>query len=138
MNTTTQMEIVYLIYNPKDKGTFQSAKWMKDYSPDLSMITQDPEDNNYTRHISNGFSRNQHHPVSLQHGLRISLTRSVPKHRLNFTRADWDRFARDLDHVIQFIPAEFHMIRKGSDCCSQLSHSPWLSKSVHSGMESAM
>jgi hypothetical protein len=33
----------HIIYDPKDKGTFHSARWKKDYSPDLSMIIQDPE-----------------------------------------------------------------------------------------------
>jgi hypothetical protein len=30
---------IYLMYNPKDKGTFHSARWRKD----LSMIIQDAE-----------------------------------------------------------------------------------------------
>jgi hypothetical protein len=29
-----------LIYHPKDIGTFRSARWQKDYTPDLSMMTQ--------------------------------------------------------------------------------------------------
>jgi hypothetical protein len=75
---------IYLKYNPKDNGTFHLARWRKDYSPDLSMITQDPEcdDITITRHISNGFPRNQHHPVFLHYGKKTPLTRTIPKHRL--------------------------------------------------------
>jgi hypothetical protein len=29
-----------LIYHPKDKGTFQSARWRKNYTPDLSIVTR--------------------------------------------------------------------------------------------------
>jgi hypothetical protein len=33
------------------------------------------------------------------------LTESIPKPRWNFMAADWESFARDIDHVVQFIPA---------------------------------
>jgi hypothetical protein len=29
---------IHLIYNPKDKGTFHSARWRKDYSPHPSLL----------------------------------------------------------------------------------------------------
>jgi hypothetical protein len=71
------------------------------------MITCDPEDENITatRHIYYGFPRSQHRPVFIFYGLRIPQTRSIPQHRWNFARADWDKLARDLDYVVQFIPA---------------------------------
>lgn len=31
---------LYLIYNPKRKGTFRSTRWKKDYSPDLCIISK--------------------------------------------------------------------------------------------------
>jgi hypothetical protein len=93
---------IHLIYNSKDKEVFHLARWRENYSIDLSMITQDPEGDDITTalHIFNRFSRSQYRPVFLHYGLRIPLTRSVPKHRSNFARADWDRFARDLDYVM--------------------------------------
>jgi hypothetical protein len=99
---------IHLIYNPKDKGMLHSARWRKYYCPDLSMITHDPagDDITTTRHISNRFLRSQHHPVFQHYDLRTPLTRSVPKHCRNFAIANWDRFTRDLNHVIQFISAE--------------------------------
>jgi hypothetical protein len=71
----------------QDKGTYHLARWRKDYYRDLSTITQDPEgdDITTTRHISNGFPRNQDRPVFQHYGLRIPLTRSIPKHRCNFS-----------------------------------------------------
>jgi hypothetical protein len=44
--------------------------------------------------------------VFTHYGLRVQLIRFVPKHRWNFSRVDWDIFARNLDQVIQFIPAD--------------------------------
>jgi hypothetical protein len=35
---------MHLIYHPKDIGTFRSACWQKDYTPDLSMMTQESAD----------------------------------------------------------------------------------------------
>jgi Reverse transcriptase (RNA-dependent DNA polymerase)/Endonuclease-reverse transcriptase len=98
---------LHLIYHPKDKGTFLSARWRKDYTPDLSIITRDSEDDiiDCTRHIFDSFPRSQHRPVLLHYGARLPLTESIPKPRWNFKAADWESFARDIDHVVQFIPA---------------------------------
>jgi hypothetical protein len=52
-----------------------------------------------------GFQRAQHRPVLLQYGPRIPLLESIPKPRWNFTRANWETFATDIDHVTQFITA---------------------------------
>jgi hypothetical protein len=67
---------LHLIYHPKDKGTFRSAKWNKDYTPDLSIVTRAAEDDITvcTRVILDGFPRSQHRP-------RIPFTESVPKPR---------------------------------------------------------
>jgi hypothetical protein len=97
---------MHLIYHPKDIGTFRFARWQKDYTPNLSMMTQESaeEDITTTRHIISNFPRSQHRPVIIHFGMRIPLMNSVPKPRWNFLRADWKVFADDLDHVIQFIP----------------------------------
>jgi hypothetical protein len=71
------------------------------------MMTQESadEDITTTRHIISNF-RSQHRPVIINYGMRIPLMNSVQKPRWNFLRADWKAFADDLDHVIQFIPAQ--------------------------------
>jgi hypothetical protein len=91
---------IHLIYHPKDIGTFRSARWQKDYTPDFSMMTQESadEDITTTRHIISNFSRSQHRPVIIHYGMRIPLMNSMPKPR-------WKAFADDFDHVNQFIPA---------------------------------
>lgn len=42
----------------------------------------------------------------LDYGLKISLIRSIPKSRWNFRRANWTKFAKELDHLVQWIPAK--------------------------------
>jgi hypothetical protein len=39
---------MHLIYHPKDIETFRSARWQKDYTPDLSMMTQESADKDIT------------------------------------------------------------------------------------------
>lgn len=40
------MNNMELIYSPKDKGTFHSARWNKDYSPDLGITTRESLNDN--------------------------------------------------------------------------------------------
>jgi hypothetical protein len=80
-------------------GTFRSARWQKDHTPDLSMMTQESadEDITTTRHIISNFPRRQHRPVTIHYGMKIPLMNSAPKPRWNFLRADWKAFADDLE-----------------------------------------
>jgi hypothetical protein len=80
---------MHLIYHPKDIRSFRSARWQKDYSPDLSMMTQKSADEDITRHIISNFPRSQNRPVINHYGMRIPLMNSIPKPRWNFLRADW-------------------------------------------------
>jgi hypothetical protein len=84
-----------------------NARWNKDYTPDLSIVTRAAENDNTvcTRVILDGFPRSQHRLVLLQYGPRIPLTESVPMPRWNFPRANWGTFVTDIDHVTHFIPA---------------------------------
>jgi hypothetical protein len=95
-----------LIYHPKDKRTFKSAIWGKDYTPDLSIVTRAPvDDNTLSNHyIIESFSSSQPGPELLYYGIRVPLTESIEKPRWNFSSVDWESFAPDIDHVVRFIP----------------------------------
>jgi hypothetical protein len=56
---------LHLIYHPKDKGTFKSARWRKDYTPDLSIVTRVLVDDNtlWDRYIIESFSISQQRSV---------------------------------------------------------------------------
>jgi hypothetical protein len=70
---------LHLIYHPKDKGTFKSARWGKDYTPDLSIVTRAHLDDNplCNRYILESFPRSQHRPFLLHYGIRVPLTESI-------------------------------------------------------------
>lgn len=95
-----------LIYNAKDMGTFRSARWRKDYTPDLSITSRNTLDGPtiVTRHILGDFPHSQHRPVFLEYGLKVPLIRSLPKPRWDFRKAKWVEYVNELDHVIQWIP----------------------------------
>jgi len=78
----------------------------KDYTPDLSIISRSTHNDNTmaTRLVLENFPHSQHRPVVIDYGLHIPLMRSIPKPRWNFRRADWGRYADELDHIVQFIP----------------------------------
>jgi hypothetical protein len=72
------------IYHPKDEGTFKSARWVKDYTPDLSIVNRAPVNDNTmcNRYIIESFPRSQHRPMLLHYEIRVPLTESIE----NFAR----------------------------------------------------
>jgi hypothetical protein len=72
---------IHLIYLPKDKGTFKSDRWEKDYATDLSIVTRAPVDDNTlcNCYIIESFPKNQHRLVLLHYQIRVPLTESIEK-----------------------------------------------------------
>lgn len=85
--STNNME---LVYSTKDKGTFHSARWNKDYSPDLGIISKASINDNTmcSRKVLDDFPHSQHRPVLLEYGLQIPTVRSIPKSRWHFKKAN--------------------------------------------------
>jgi hypothetical protein len=110
INTTMKwmtLNKLHLIYQPKDNGTFKSVRWGKDYTPNLSILTRGPVDENTlcNGYIIESFPKTQHRSVLLYYGIRVTLTESIEKPRWNFPSVDWASFAADIDHVLRSIPA---------------------------------
>ena len=95
-----------LIYDPKQRGTFHSARWDQDYNPDLCFVSCN--DNGIplgiTRHVLNGFPNSQHRPIIFEIGLSIPVVQSVRRPRWNFNKARWSDYSKELDRVIGVIP----------------------------------
>jgi hypothetical protein len=91
-----------LVFSIKDKGTFRLARWLKEYAPDLSILSKPPNDSNQMAscRILTDFPHSQHRPVILEYGLKIPIIRLIPKPRWNFKNANWTEFAKKLDHLI--------------------------------------
>lgn len=103
------MENLKLIYDAKEKGTFFSARWGKEYTPDLSFITQfQNSPNQILRSVLNNFPHSQHRPVILRIGMYIPVIRSYPKPRWNFKKANWKKFTEQTDANIRWIKPTFN------------------------------
>jgi len=78
--TTVNLELVYSV---EDKGTFKSGRWLKEYTPDLSITSLSPTNSKQmiSCRILDDFPHRQHRPVVLELGLKIPLIRSIPKPR---------------------------------------------------------
>lgn len=99
---------LYLVFSAKDKGTFRSARWQKDTSPDLCFITTSQVNGNElaNRKIIDSFPHSQHRPIIIDYGIQIPLVNSVAKARWNFKKANWQQYADKLDEIIHFIPVQ--------------------------------
>lgn len=95
-----------LIFSAKDKGTFRSAAWNTETNPDLCFVTQDPQNRPVTvsRRVLNDFPHTQHRPIILEVGIKIPVIHSTPRPRWNLRKADWDKFAAQLDGIVRWIP----------------------------------
>lgn len=100
------MNNLHLVYSSKEKGTFFSARWQKEYTPDLSIVSRTSLSDNTmaTRQVMRDFPHSQHRPVVIKYGLQIPMVRSIPKPRWNFRRANLKQYAKEVDHLLQWIP----------------------------------
>lgn len=102
-----ELRNLQLIFDAKDRKSFRSARWQKDYNPDLCLVTK----NNYdeplenTRVVLNDFPRSQHRPTLVKVGVQIPVTSSLQKSRWNFKLADWKEFRKQVDSNLRWIPA---------------------------------
>ncbi|XP_047996338.1 uncharacterized protein LOC125234175 [Leguminivora glycinivorella] len=97
---------LFLVFDAKERGTFRSARWRKDYNPDLVFVTKDATGRalQASRAVLRDFPNSQHRPVFVEVGLKIPLVNSMPLPRWNFGRADWNAFAGHIEAGIRFIP----------------------------------
>jgi exonuclease III len=95
-----------LVFNAKDRGTFRSAAWNREYNPDLCFVTQNRNNQppQTSRYVLGEFPHSQHRPVIVEVGIQIPIIRSIPRPRWNFKKANWQEFTQDLDKVVRWIP----------------------------------
>jgi hypothetical protein len=80
-------------------------------------VTRAPVDDNTmcNCYIIESFPKSQHRPVLLHYEIRVPLTESIEKPGWNFSSVDWESFAADIDHVVQFIPAFWDSYKRFSN-----------------------
>ena len=95
----------HLVHDPKQRGTFRSARWKKEYNPDLCWVsTKQGQPQPASCVVLNDFPKSQHRPSVIHVGLQIPIIRSIQKPRWNFRKANWDKFAEKLDRSVVTIP----------------------------------
>jgi len=96
---------IQLIHDSKQRGTFHSARWQRDYSPDLcwtSMIDGHSLPASIT--VLNDFPRSQHRPSVIHVGLRLPVIRGIERRRWNFRKANWASYTDATERSIPLIP----------------------------------
>jgi len=96
-----------LIYSPNDRRTFFSARWRREYNPDLIFVTRDENQRPLPtyRQVLSDFPNSQHRPILITIGHRIPLSQSLPLPRWNFRKARWNDFSKYIDEICRRIPA---------------------------------
>ena len=86
LNNWANQNNLHLLYNPQDKGTFFSARWQKEYTPDLVFVTEQEGKSAMQARLEalNNFPSSQHRPILITTGLKIPAINSLPKLRWNF------------------------------------------------------
>lgn len=100
-------ENLHLAYDAKDRYTFKSAAWRREYNPDLcfTSIGNKSLPLPVTRKVLCDFPHSQHRPVIIEAGSKIPLVTTIPRPRWNFKKAKWEIFSKELDKCLGWIPA---------------------------------
>lgn len=94
-----------LIHDVKQRGTFRSARWSRDYSPDLCWVSSlDGHQQQASCTVLDDFPHSQHRPSLIHIGLQLPVFRSSGKLRWNFRKADWNKYSDTLERSVVTIP----------------------------------
>ena len=109
----------------KQKRSFHSARWDRDYSPDLCWVTSHNGQSLQTSvHVLDDFPHSQHRPSVTHVGLRIPLIRSLQKPGWNFRKAKWTKFSEQLEQSIICIPNNGISVTEAYSRLSKAIHIP--------------
>jgi len=103
----------HLIHDSKQRGTFHSARWKRDYSPDLCLVSTvngRPQPASCT--VLEDFPHSQHRPSVIHVGLRLPVMRGINKRRWNFRKADWPKYTAATERSIPLIPVSSILIEE--------------------------
>src|ERR1041384_8662065 len=74
---------LHLLHDAKQKGSFHSARWKRDYNPDLCWVTSGPNLPLQASHtVLEDFPHSQHRPALIKVGLQLSSIDSVKKPKI--------------------------------------------------------
>ena len=94
-----------LVIDLKQKRSFHSARWDREYSPELCWVTSHNGQPLQTSiQVLDDFPHSQHRPIVTHVWLRIPPMRSLQKPIWNFRKANWAKFSQQLEQSIICIP----------------------------------
>jgi len=87
----SEAEGLELVYDVKQRGTFRSSRWNREYNPDLCIIPTDKSGTSLLtlRRVLMDFPNSQHRPIVIEVGYQIQMIKSIPKPSWNSHRANW-------------------------------------------------
>ena len=77
------------LHDAKQRGMFHSARWQRDYSPDMCWISTTVGRHSLHPPVLGDFLHSQHRPSVIHIGLQLPIIRGVQCRRWNFRKADW-------------------------------------------------
>lgn len=99
-------EHLTLVFDAKDRFTFKSAAWKREYNPDLCFVSTNNRGQpiEVSRKVLPDFPHSQHRPVIVEVGTQIPLITSIHRPRWNVKKTNWTEFSTELDKCLCWIP----------------------------------
>eukprot|EP00057_Strongylocentrotus_purpuratus_P020647 XP_011675121.1 PREDICTED: uncharacterized protein LOC105443541 [Strongylocentrotus purpuratus] len=88
-----------LIHDPKLPHSFNSCRWKKGYNPDLS-FTSERISCQTKKRVQEPIPHSQHRPIIVDITAAVVPQRVPLRRHFNFRKADWEKFAIDLDEAL--------------------------------------
>ena len=92
-----------LVHDPKQPGSFRSARWGTTTNPDLAFANLGLHTIN--RRVLDQFPKSQHRPSIIESSAAIKTVPTRPVKRWNFRKADWDSFTDHLNLAANQLPS---------------------------------
>uniref|UniRef100_H3ARZ8 Endonuclease/exonuclease/phosphatase domain-containing protein n=1 Tax=Latimeria chalumnae TaxID=7897 RepID=H3ARZ8_LATCH len=98
------LEDKFLLFDAKDRGTFHSSRWQREYNTEVCFLSKDSKGNPIitSRTALNYFLNSQHRPSVINVCIEIPVITSTPEPRWNF-KADRETFKKSVDTNIRWI-----------------------------------
>ena len=95
-----------LVHDLNQRGTFYSARWRREYNPDLIFATHDENQHPLPvqREVLADYPNSQHRPILITIGYNIQTSHSLPLPRWNFHKAKWEEYTTYIEKVCPRIP----------------------------------
>lgn len=98
---------MHLVFDPKQGGSFFSARWRRPTNPDLCFVTRGKSNNPIptNQQYLPIFPRSQHCPIITEVGISFPNIQSAPLPRWNLQKANWYMYTKHIENFVHRIPS---------------------------------